>query len=357
MSDWKDNLTKLVPYEAGEQLDGSDVIKLNANENPYPPSPEVEKILKDFNYEKLNKYPPLGTTVLDKAVTRHHGVGTENVICGNGSDEIFAMCYKAFFNSDKPVLFPDITYSFYPVWCSFFDIKFKTVSVSREFGIDVDDYINAENGGIIIPNPNAPTGIELGMESIEKLVKRNTSSVVIIDEAYSDFGDASAVQLTKKYDNLLITKTMSKARSLAGQRVGYAVGSEELIKALGAAMYSFNGYPLSTISIMVAEASVRDQKYFYRTIDRIRDTREKTGDSLMKMGFRLTDSHTNFLFVTHEKIDASDLQKHLQKQKILVRHFDQDRIDDYLRVSVGTDEQMKKFLDEIRKYMEDKNVI
>ncbi len=357
MGNFRDNLTKLVPYEAGMQISGSDVIKLNANENPYPPSPEVGKVLRDYKYEDLNKYPSLGVSDLDKAIADHHGVDPVNVLSGNGSDEIFAMCYKAFFNSNSPIVFPDVTYSFYPVWCDFFDIPYEEIPVSASFEINVEDYISRENGGIIIPNPNAPTGIELELDSIEKLASGNRSSVVIIDEAYSDFGQVSATQLIRKYDNLLITKTLSKARSLAGQRIGYAIGSEDLIKALGAAMYSFNGYPLSSISIAVGAASMRDDEYLNSTIRKIQQTKGKTKELLIKKGFELTESKTNFLFMTHKNISALDLCSYLLEKKILVRHFDQKRIDNHLRVSIGTDDEMKKFLDEVTEYMEDRDVI
>lgn len=357
MNDWKANLTKLVPYEAGEQVEGDDVIKLNSNENPYPPSPSVDRALKNFDYNTLNKYPALGSSKLDAAIAEHHGVGIQNVLSGNSSDEVLAICFRAFFNSKKPVFFPDITYSFYPVWCSYYNIPFKKIPLDDSFRISFRDYTLTENGGVIIPNPNAPTGIEMNLQEIEKLVSENTSSVVLIDEAYADFGEVSAIELTKKYPNLVVTKTMSKSRSLAGLRVGYAIGSQELITALKAAMHSFNAYPLSSVAIDAATASFQDDQYFKETTKRIVSTRENTKTALKKMGFELSDSKTNFLFISHSRIDAYELYKYLFDKRIIVRYFDKDRISDYLRVSIGTEKEMKKFLDAVGEFVEGKDAI
>jgi len=367
MKNWKDRITKLIPYEAGEQITGSDVIKLNANENPYPPSPKVYEALTDFDYGTLKNYPSLGKNSLEKAVADYHGLKPENVLCGNSSDEVLALSFRAFFGEDHkshdPVLFPDITYSFYPVWCEFYGISFKEIPLTESFEVNIDDYTDVpedtENaGGIIIPNPNAPTGIGLDYEKTEKLLAaENQSSVVIVDEAYADFGDFTALPFIRKYDNLLITKTLSKSRSLAGLRVGYALGSEELINALGAAMHSFNAYPLSRLAIDLAEASIRDEKYFNDTIRKIKKTRESTAVELKSRGFKLTDSQANFMFISHENINAEDLYRYLFDKRILVRHFTKARINNYLRVTVGTDEEMEKFLYVIDEYMEDRNVI
>ena len=357
MSDWKSNLTDLIPYEAGIQIKGDDIIKLNANENPYPPSPQTEKILKNFDPEDLKKYPTLGISFLDEAIADFHKVKNINVLSGNSSDEILAMCFRAFFNSEKPILFADITYSFYPVWCDFYNIPYEKIPVNKFFEINIKDYISKNNGGIIIPNPNAPTGIEMSLDNIEELLSENQSSVVVIDEAYSDFGNVSAVELVNRYENLLVTKTMSKSRSLAGLRVGYAIGSRLLIDALRASMHSFNAYPLSSLSIKIAESSVKDNDYFLKTVNQIKKTREKTKQSLLQRGFEMTDSMANFLFITHNKIKASDLYKFLLERKILVRHFDKPKTENYLRVSVGTEYEMGKFLEVVDEYMEENNVI
>ncbi len=333
------------------------IIKLNANENPYGPSPQVGDVLHEFAYSDLNKYPPLSGSSLEKAIAEHYGVDEDNVLSGNSSDEVLAMCFRAFFNSDMPVLFPDITYSFYKVWCDFYGIPFEEIPLTSSLEIDVNDYISRDNGGIVITNPNAPTGIDMGLNVIEELVSRNTASVVIIDEAYVDFADISSVELTKKYDNLLITRTLSKSRSLAGLRVGYAIGSIELINALTAAMHSFNAYPLSSVSIKMAAAAVKDVDYFQATVNKIKETRNNTARALSNMGFRLTDSKTNFLFMTHTRINAKDLYEYLLDKNILVRYFSKERIDGYIRVSVGTDEHMKIFIDSVKEYMVNKNVI
>lgn len=356
MDNWKSNLTDLVPYEAGEQLEEKGVIKLNSNENPYPPSPAIEKALKNFKYEQLNKYPKRSKSALDIAISGYYNVSPENVFCGNSSDEVLAMCFKAFFNSEKPILFPDITYSFYPVWCRFYDIDYNVVPLNQSFAIRTDDY-KAENGGIIIPNPNAPTGIELHKDWVEQIVKNNQNSIVVIDEAYADFADSSAVELTGKYENLLVVRTTSKSRSLAGLRVGYAIGSEILIRTLNAAMNSFNAYPISTLSMEVAKASFEDNNYFTNIIDKIKKTRQRTSDALKERGFILTNSKTNFLFIKHDKINAEQLYKYLLGHKILVRHFGGEKLNNYLRVSIGTDEEMAEFLKQVDEYMEANNAI
>lgn len=349
MNNWENNLTNLTPYTAGEQMEGEEVIKLNANENPYPPSPAVKKVLKEFDSEQLKIYPKRGDNILDRAVSKYHNVGVENVFCGNSSDEVLAISYKAFFNSDKPILFPDITYSFYPVWCDFFGIEYKKIPLAEEFQINTKDYPE-DNGGVIIPNPNAPTGIALSIDDIDNLLEKNQGSVVIIDEAYVDFGDDSAIGLINKYENLLVVRTTSKSRSLAGLRVGYAVGSSKLIQALNTAMNSFNAYPISTLSMEIAKASLEDEEYFVSTNEKIKATRSRTAKALRDMGFICTDSKTNFLFVTHKEIDAEELYRYLYDNKILVRFFGGDKLKDYLRISVGTNFEMDQFLDAVSKY-------
>ena len=356
MKTWKDNLTDLVPYKAGEQIEGKDVIKLNANENPYPPSPLIASTLNEFNYIELGKYPALDSSFLDATISEYHSVHATNVFSANSSDEVLAMCFKAFFNSKLPVLFPDITYSFYPVWCSFYDINYDEIPLCKDFSVGIENY-KRENGGIILPNPNAPTGIQLSRADIDDLLKSNRESVVIIDEAYVDFADFSAIDLTEKYDNLLVVRTTSKSRSLAGLRVGYAIGSPELIEALNTAMHSFNAYPLSTLSMKVAQTSFWDQNYFQQTVDKIKSTRERISLELKNKEFRLTDSKANFIFMTHEKLDAFQLYKYLYNKKILVRYFGKNKLENYLRVSIGTDDDMDVLCNVIDKFLEDNDAI
>lgn len=353
MNNWENNLTDLMPYEAGEQIDDHGVIKLNANENPYPPSPAVEKALREFDYRKLKKYPKRGDNILSRAVSECYKVNTKNVFCANSSDEVLALSFKAFFNSKRPILFPDITYTFYKVWCRFFDIDYKTIPLSEELQINIDDYYQKElngNGGIIMPNPNAPTGIQLSIDEIDMLLSKNQDSVVIIDEAYSDFGSQSAVKLVKKYENLLVVKTTSKSRSLAGLRVGYALGSEILINALNNAVNSFNAYPLSSLSMELAAASFYDTTYFNSTVEKIKETKSKVESELSKLGFVFTESSTNFLLVKHESISGEKLYKYLYDNKILVRYFgnSNERLRDYLRITIGTDNEMDQLIETIK---------
>ena len=356
MMTWKNNLTDLVPYKAGEQIEGEDVIKLNANENPYPPSPKIENALGEFDYQELKKYPALDSSFLDKTIAEYHGVQIRNVFSGNSSDEVLAMCFKAFFNSKSPILFPDITYSFYPVWCSFYDIDYDEIALGADFSINIDDY-KRKNGGIIIPNPNAPTGIALSKDEVSVLVEKNKESVIIIDEAYVDFADFSAIELTRKYHNLLVVRTTSKSRSLAGLRVGYAIGSHELIQALHTAMHSFNAYPLSILSMKVAQASFFDRDYFLQTVNKIKSTRIRISSELENKGFKLTDSKANFIFMTHENIEAGKLYEYLYDRKILVRYFAKDKLNEYLRISIGTDKEMSILCSAIDEFMEENDVI
>lgn len=356
MKNWKNNLINLKAYEAGEQVQGEDVIKLNANENPYSPSPAVKKALDKFEYDHLKKYPDMNNSFLNKAIAGYYGVQPESIFTANSSDEVLGMSFRAFFNSEHPILFPDITYSFYPVWSDFFNIKYDVVPLNKRLEINICDY-NRQNGGIIIPNPNAPTGLELSLNKIDELVKNNQGSVVIIDEAYGDFGHTKAEKLIDKYENLLITKTTSKSRSLAGLRVGYAIGSKTLIDTLNTAMNSFNAYPLSTLSMALAKASFEDKSHFNETVSKIIATRDHITKELRKRGFILTDSKTNFLFITHNSINAFDLYKYLYNKKILVRYFNKKELEGYIRVSIGTDDQMNSFLKEVDNYMEEYHVI
>ena len=347
---WRKNLIDIEPYVAGEQPKNDKIIKLNANENPYPPSPAVEKILREKNISELKKYPEANALPLKKALAERYGLREENVFCGNGSDDVLATAFRAFFNSEKPILYPDITYSFYPVWCELLKIPYKTKPVDENFRINVKDFYE-ENGGVVIPNPNAPTSIAENRDFITELLEHNKDSIVIIDEAYVDFSDYSCVELIKKYDNLLVTQTFSKSRSLAGMRVGMAFGNEELIKYMGAVKDSYNSYPLDQLAIEIACASVKDEEYFRLVVEKIKSTRDKTKDTLCGLGFDVAESSTNFLFATHPDYKAKDIFEYLKTKNIYVRYFNKERIDNHLRITIGTDEQMKLLCDELAQFI------
>ena len=345
---WRENLIKIKPYVAGEQSNDKDMIKLNANENPYPPSPQVKKVFEKYaqNSDGLKKYPNSDSIILKDAIAQRYNVNRNNVFVGNGSDDVIALSFMAFFNSDKPILYPDITYSFYPVWCSLIKIPYKTIPVDENFEIHAEDYYT-ENGGIIIPNPNAPTSICKPLDFVINIVEHNPDSVVIIDEAYVDFGGESAVELTKKYENLLVTQTFSKSRSLAGMRIGFAIGSEELIATLETVKNSYNSYVMDSIALEVGTASVNDEEYFKECVNKVIATRERVRDELIALGFDVKKSATNFLFATHKEYSAKEIFEYLKTKKIFIRYFNVPRIDNYLRISIGRDEEMDKMT---RKY-------
>lgn len=291
---WRENLIKIKPYVAGEQSNDKDMIKLNANENPYPPSPQVKKVLKIRTEQWwAKKYPNSDSIILKDAIGQRYNVNRNNVFVGNGSDDVIALSFMAFFNSDKPILYPDITYSFYPVWCSLIKIPYKTIPVDENFEIHAEDYYT-ENGGIIIPNPNAPTSICKPLDFVIDIVEHNQDSVVIIDEAYVDFGGESVVELTKKYDNLLVTQTFSKSRSLAGMRIGFAIGSEELIATLETVKNSYNSYVMDSIALEVGTASVNDEEYFKKCVNKVIATRERVRDELIALGFDVKRAQQTF---------------------------------------------------------------
>lgn len=350
MESWKDNLIKISPYTAGEQPRKKDFIKLNANENPYPPSPAVIRAIADFKAEELNKYPDADASALCAAIGGDLGLERDNIFVGNGSDDVLALAFRAFFNSDKPVLFPDITYSFYPVWCDMLRIPYVTVPVDGDFNICGGDY-KRENGGVVICNPNAPTSIGRGLDLIREVLDANSGSVVICDEAYVDFGGVSAIPLLKEYPNLAVVRTFSKSRSLAGLRIGFMAAGSELISALRAAKDSYNSYPLDSIAIAAGCASVSDREYFRQTISRITVTRERLRDALCQMGFTVPESSTNFLFVTHPKHRAADICAYLKSKDIYVRYFNKPRIDDHLRITVGTDADVDMLISALEGYI------
>lgn len=338
---WSDKLRKIQPYVAGEQSKNPNIIKLNANENPYPPSPKVKEVLSNFNTDNLKKYPASDALELKTALAKTYNLNENQIFMGNGSDDVLALCFQAFFCSDKPILFPDLTYSFYPVWCSLFKTPYKNIPLDENFRINPDDY-KEENGGVILPNPNAPTGIYENLDFIENILNNNTDCIVIIDEAYIDFGGESAISLLDKYENLVIVQTMSKSRSLAGLRVGYAFASAELISVLEAVKNSYNSYTMDSIAISAAAASLADNEYFKDTCNKIINTRQKTIQALEKLGFDVVPSMANFVLATHKSVKAVDIFEKLKAQNIFVRYFKIPRIDNYLRITIGTDDEMDK---------------
>ncbi|MDE7295597.1 MAG: histidinol-phosphate transaminase [Oscillospiraceae bacterium] len=350
MNSWKENLIKITPYTAGEQPDKTDFIKLNANENPYPPAPGVIKAITEFKAGSLNKYPDANAAPLLRAIADRLGVSPKNVFAGNGSDDVLALCFRAFFNSGKPVIFPDITYSFYPVWCNMLGIPFETPPLDGSFNIDPEDY-KRENGGVVICNPNAPTSIGRGLDFIREILEANPDSVVISDEAYVDFGGISALPLLKEYPNLAVVQTFSKSRSMAGMRIGYCIAGDELISALRAAKDSYNSYPLDSVAIAAGCASLADEDYFNQTVAKIISTRDRLTNALRERGFILPDSSTNFLFAQHEKFAARDICEYLKTRDIYVRYFNTPRIDNRLRITIGTDGEIDKLIGAIDEYI------
>ncbi|MCD8391425.1 MAG: histidinol-phosphate transaminase [Firmicutes bacterium] len=350
MRDLSENFRGIEPYTPGEQPQNSDRIKLNTNENPYPPSPSVQTALRSFDCGDLKLYPDPNMSALIDALAAHYGVGRDCVFAGVGSDDVLATCFMAFFNSGKPILFPDITYAFYDVWANLFSIDFHRVPLNGAFEIVKEDYY-ADNGGIVFPNPNAPTGLDMPAAAIEDILKNNSGVVVIVDEAYIDFGGESALPLIEKYDNLVVTRTFSKSRSMAGARVGFAFANPTLIRELNTIKNSYNSYTLSNLTMKLASAALSDEEYFNETVGKIIATREKYKLKLRELGFEFPDSKSNFIFATHPKYRAEELFEALKASNIYVRHFDAPRIDNYLRITVGTDEEMRALTDFFEEYM------
>ncbi len=339
MNLWEQNVRKVEPYIPGEQPKNKNVIKLNTNENPFPPSPMVEKTLKEFDSDKLRLYPDTDSTVLVDALAERYGVNTNQIFVGVGSDDVLSMAFLTFFNSDKPVIFPDITYSFYDVWCDVYRIPYQTKPLRDDFTIDVNDYI-CENGGIVIPNPNAPTGVLESVEMFEEILKANPQSIVIVDEAYIDFGGKSCLELIEKYDNLLVVQTFSKSRSMAGARIGFAFGNEKLIKFMNDVKFSINSYTMNWVTQLTGAESVKDEEYFQKTTKEIIAVREYSKERLACLGFTFTDSMSNFIFASHKTVDAKTIFEKLKERNIFVRYWNKPRISNYLRITVGTREQM-----------------
>lgn len=347
---WEDNVKRVVPYVPGEQPK-SKVIKLNTNENPYPPSPKVREVLSNYDIDELRLYPDVNAGELGMALAKYYRLNSNQVFVGVGSDDVLAIAFMTFFNSDKEILFPDITYSFYDVWADLYKIPYRMVELNDDFRINIEDYL-VPNGGIVIPNPNAPTGVEKDVRELEKIVAKNPDSVVIIDEAYVDFGATSMLPLINKYDNLLIVQTYSKSRSMAGARIGMAFGNEKLIKYMNDVKFSINSYTMNRLTVAAGTAALEDEEYFKETCDKVIATRERTKVRLRELGFDMPDSKSNFVFATHESIPASDIFNAAKSAGIYLRWWNKDRISNRLRISIGTDGEMDALFAFLKEYIE-----
>lgn len=350
MGSWKNNIRKVEPYVPGEQPKGDHLIKLNTNENPYPPCPGVKKALENINSEDFRKYPDPACSILTEKLAEYFHLENDQVFVGVGSDDVLATAFMTFFNSPKPVLFPDISYSFYKVWAELFRIPYETPQLDSGFSIVPEDYFR-ENGGIIFPNPNAPTGLFMPLDKVEEIISRNPDVVVIVDEAYIDFGGDSAVSLISRYPNLLVVQTFSKSRSMAGMRIGYALGSSLLIQAMNDVKYSYNSYTMNMPSLILGAEAVKDEEYFQDTVQKIIETREEAKKELKRLGFSFPDSMANFIFAAHKSCPARELFQALKKKSIYVRYFNAPRLDNYLRITVGTKEEMKALFQFLEEYL------
>lgn len=350
---WRKNLINITPYVAGEQPKSDKIIKLNANENAYPPSPKVRQILDSYKPEDMRRYPSADAGPLREALAKRAGLSVDNVFVSNGSDDVLATAFRAFFNSDKPIVYPDITYSFYPVWCELLKIPSRTVPVDEDFHISAQSLYGQGNGGVVFANPNAPTSLAESREFVRDVLEHNKDCIVIVDQTYVDFADAGidCLDMIKQYDNLLVTHTFSKSRSMAGMRIGEAYGSAELIKYMLAVKDSYNSYPVNRLSIETGVASVADEEYFQSTLKKIIATRENTAQQLKELGFDVPKSQTNFLFVTHPKYKAKDIFEFLREKGIFIRYFNKPRIDDRLRITIGTDDEMSQMINAIKEFI------
>lgn len=344
---WSHVTKRTEPYVPGEQPQEKNLIKLNTNENPYPPSQKVLKAITEAANADLKLYPSPTADDLRATIAAYYKVGPDEVFVGNGSDEVLAFSFLTFFNPGEEILFPDITYSFYPVYANLYGLSVRKISLNDNFTIPVEAFFNAP-GGVIFPNPNAPTGLALSLTDVEQIVKQNPDKVVIVDEAYIDFGGESAIPLIKKYPNVLVIQTLSKSRSLAGLRVGFAIGHKDLITGLERVKNSFNSYTLDRLALAGAKAAFEDIDYFNETREQIIATRERVKMELGKLSFSCLDSKTNFLFIKHDKIHAEEIFQKLKEKGIYVRYFNQPRIEQYLRVTIGTDDEMNAFLEAIK---------
>lgn len=352
MAKWEENVRKVVPYTPGEQPKKDKMIKLNTNENPYPPAPAVVDVIRNFSTDRLRLYPDPVIGTLVKAIADFYQVKESEVFVGVGSDDVLAMLFMTFFNSKEPIVFPDITYSFYDVWADMLRIPYQTIALDENFCINPADY-QVKNGGVVFPNPNAPTGELLPIEAVEEIIKANPDVIVIVDEAYIDFGGESALPLIHKYDNVVVVQTFSKSRSLAGSRIGYAIANETLIKYLNDVKYSFNSYTIDSLTIEIGAAAIADRAYFNETTQKIIATREWTKKELRRLGFIFGDSKSNFIFATHPSIDVVKLFEDLKQADIYVRHFNKPkRVVPYLRISIGTQAEMEEFIAFVEAYIQ-----
>lgn len=347
---WSKFVNDLEPYTPGEQPQDQAYIKLNTNENPYPPSTAVEQVIKEFDHDRLRRYPDPQSHDLVAALAQYHSLSESQVFVGNGSDEVLAHAFQAFFRQNDPILFPDISYSFYPVYCALYQIEYQCPELDDDFCINVRDYA-ISNGGIIIPNPNAPTGIALELNALRELLADNPESAVIIDEAYVDFGTASAMTLIEEFPNLLVVQTFSKSRSLAGLRLGYALGQEAMIEALQRVKNSFNSYPIDSLTSAIGQAALADEEYFQECRQRVIESRERLSEDLSELGFDVFPSRSNFIFLRHPQAAAENLYRELKTAGILVRYFNAKRIDNCLRITIGTDDDCAALIAAFKKIL------
>ena len=349
MSTWQKNIRVVEPYVPGEQPKLQNIIKLNTNENPYPPAPAVVETAKNIDMNRLKLYPDPTASRLVEALAKFHGVKPTQIFPGVGSDDVLSIAFLTFFNSDKPVLFPDITYSFYKVWAAVYRIPYETPALDENFNIVAEDYYR-ENGGVVIANPNAPTAIYRNLDFIRDILDHNQDSIVIVDEAYIDFGGVSALTLLDEYENLVIVRTYSKSKSMAGIRIGYAIASETLIKAMNDVKYSINSYTMNMPSIELGAVAIENNDYYDEVAQKVIATRERTVKRLAELGFECLDSKANFVFARHKSIAGKTLFEELKREGVYVRHFDDERINDFLRITIGTDEQMERLFELLEKY-------
>lgn len=348
---WEENVRRVVPYVAGEQPNKPNMIKLNTNECPYPPAPGVERTAKALDCGALRLYPNADVAPLVEALAEYYHVKPTQVFVGIGSDDVLSMAFMTFFNSGKPILFPDVTYSFYDVWADLYRIPYKTCPLGEDWHIRPEDY-RQPNGGIIFPNPNAPTGLLESLDTVEEILQANRDVVVIVDEAYVDFGGESALPLLEKYDNLLVVQTFSKSRAMAGLRIGFCIGNEKLIHYLNDVKFSFNSYTMNLPSQVLGVEAVKDDAYFKETTEKIQRTRERVKKELSELGFTFPDSKANFIFASHKSIPAKEIYQALREADIYVRYWGKPRISNSLRITIGTDEQMDCLIDFLKKYIE-----
>lgn len=347
---WENNVRRVVPYVAGEQPNKQNMIKLNTNECPYPPAPGVKRLAETLDVNALRLYPDAGVTPLVEVLADYYHVKPQQVFVGVGSDDVLAMAFLTFFNSDKPILFPDVTYSFYDVWAELYRIPYRICPLDDNWHICPQDY-KQQNGGVIFPNPNAPTGVLESLDTVEEILQANPDVVVIVDEAYIDFGGRSALQLLEKYDNLLVVQTFSKSRAMAGLRIGFCMGSEKMIGYLNDVKFSFNSYTMNLPSQVLGVEAVKDDLYFKSVTSKIIATRERVKTELKKLGFTFPDSQANFIFASHRSVPAEEIFRALREADIYVRHWDKSRIENYLRITIGTDEEMDCLIAFLQKYL------